>query len=122
MKQIAKQYPLVMRIFLGFVLLWFGVSEIFDPKYFSGYIPQIIAGAFPQSVLVLVQIHGVTLFLLSLCLFFRFHLRYSGILILLILLSIILGLISISGFNEIVVRDIGLFGLALSIWLYEKAQ
>jgi len=37
----------------------------------------------------------------------------------LVLLSIIGGLISMNGLDEIVVRDIGIFGLALSIWLYE---
>ena len=119
LKQFSNNYPLVMRFFLAFVLGWFGISEILTPKYFSGYVPQIATALLPISLYNLVQIHGAVLLILALCLIFRLYLRYTGVVILLVLLSIIGGLISISGFNEIAVRDIGLFGLALSIWLYE---
>lgn len=119
MKRFAKHYPLVMRVFLGFVLLWFGISEILDPKYWSGYVPGVIEKIYPLNLDMLVQIHGLVLFLLSLALFFRFYIRFSGFIVFLVLLSIIFGLIASAGFNEIVVRDIGILGLALAIWLYE---
>lgn len=119
MKKFAAKYPLVMRLFLGFVLLWFGVQEILNPRYWSGYVPQMAIDVLPIPILPFVQGHGVVLAFLAVCFFFRFHLRYVGVIALLVLLSIIGGLISMNGFNEIVVRDIGIFGLALSIWLYE---
>ena len=119
MKKFAEKYHLVMRLSLGFVFLWFGVAEILNPRYWSGYVPQIFTEILPIPILPLVQGHGSVLVFLALCFFFRFYLRYTGVLALLVLLSIIGGLISMNGFDEIVVRDIGLFGLAFSIWLYE---
>lgn len=112
-------YLLVMRFSLAFVFAWFGISEIFNPLYFSGYIPPFVK-AFPFfSPNLFIQTHGIVLTLLSICLIFKFHLRLIGILNILMLMQIIIGLLLISGFSEIVVRDIGLFGLAISIWLYE---
>ena len=107
----------VMRISLSFVFVWFGISEIFNPIYFSGYIPQIITEILPIPILSFVQAHGAVLVFLAVCFLFRFQLRYIGVLAMLVLLSIIGGLISMNGLDEIVVRDIGLFGLALAIWL-----
>lgn len=118
LKKIAGKYPLVMRGFLGFVLLWFGVNEILDPRYWSGYVPPLVGSFFPFEVNFFVQIHGVLLSLLALSLFFKFYIRYTGLITLGVLFSIIFGLIMIDGFTEIVVRDIGLFGLALAIWFH----
>ena len=119
MKKFAVYHPLVMRLSLTFVFGWFGISEILDPKYWSGYIPEMAEKLLPIPLLSLVQIHGIVLVLLAACLILRFYLKYVGALAVFVLLSIIGGLISMQGFNEIVVRDIGLLGLALSIWLHE---
>ena len=106
-----------MRGFLGFVLLWFGVNEILNPRYWSGYVPPLVASLLPFDIHLFVQMHGMVLSLLALSLFLKFYIRYTGLIIIAVLFSIISGLIMIDGFNEIVVRDIGLFGLALAIWL-----
>lgn len=119
MKKFAVKYPLVMRAFLGFVLLWFGVNELLDPRYWSGYVPPIVLQFFPFSVNVFVQAHGIVLSLLGLALFFKIYVRLTGFITMAVLLSIISGLIVTDGFNEIVVRDIGLFGLALAMWLHD---
>lgn len=118
MKKLAFYYPLVMRGFLGFVLLWFGVNEVLNPIYWKGYVPPLVAQFVPFDIHFFVQMHGVVLALLALSLFFKVYIRYTGFITLGVLLSIISGLIMIDGFDEIVVRDIGLFGLALSIWLH----
>lgn len=119
LKKLADKYPLVMRTFLGFVFAWFGISEVLNPRYWSGYVPQVLREILPIPILPLVQGHGAVLTFLAICFLFRFKLRYTGILAMLVLLSIIGGLISMNGFDEIVVRDIGIFGLAVSIWLQE---
>jgi len=108
-----------MRLSLAFVFAWFGISEIFNPVYFSGYIPQFVRILPFFNANLFIQVHGIVLTLLSLCLIFKFHLRATGALNILMLMQIIGALLLISGFNEIVVRDIGLLGLAASIWLYE---
>lgn len=119
LEKLSTNYPLIMRLFLAFVYLWFGIAEILNPRYWSGYVPQMVREFLPIPILSLVQGHGAILAFLGLCFLFRFQLRYTGVLAMLVLLSIIGGLISMNGFDEIVVRDIGLFGLALSIWLRE---
>lgn len=111
-----------MRVSLGFVLLWFGVNEVLDPRYWSGYVPSLVASFLPFGVNLFVQMHGVVLSLLALSLFFKFYIRYTGLLAVGVIFLIISGLIMIDGFNEIVVRDIGLFGLALAIWLHEVKE
>lgn len=108
-----------MRISLAFVFAWFGISEIFNPVYFSGYVPRFVASLPFFNSNLFIQTHGVVLTLLSLCLIFKFYLRLTGILMMFMLTQIIGGLLLVSGFNEIVVRDIGLLGLAISVWLYE---
>lgn len=118
MKKFAVKYPLVMRFSLSFVFLWFGINEILNPRYWSGYVPQMAIEISPIPILSLVQGHGAVLVFLGICFFIRFRLQYTGALALLVLLSIIGGLISMNGFDEVVVRDIGLFGLALAIWLH----
>jgi len=115
-------YARVMRISLAFVFGWFGISEIFNPVYFSGYIPPFVRALPFFNPNLFIQTHGVVLTLLSLCLVLKFYLRITGILNILMLMQLIIGLLLISGFSEIVVRDIGLLGLATSIWLYEITQ
>mgnify|MGYP001595890635 FL=1 len=119
LNKLSANYPLVMRLFLVFVFGWFGINEIINPRYWSGYIPEMIREFLPIPILPLVQGHGAILTFLAICFLFRFKLRYTGVLAILVLLSIIGGLLQTNGFDEIVVRDIGILGLALSVWLYE---
>jgi len=111
-----------MRLSLAFVFLWFGISEIFNPVYFSGYVSVFVKIIPFFNPNIFIQVHGAVLTLLSICLIFKFYLRVTGIINILMLAQIITGLLLISGFNEIVVRDIGLLGLAISIWLYETKK
>ena len=81
--------------------------------------PEVAAKLLPIPLLYLVRIHGIVLVILALCFLLRFYLKYVGIIALLVMFSIIGGVILLNGFDEIVVRDIGIFGLILSVWLYE---
>lgn len=117
-KNLSNHYELIMRVSLGFVFLWFGINEIIDPRYWSGYVPQMARELLPIPILPFVQGHGLVLVILGACLLIKFQLKHVGALAILVLLSIIGGLISMNGFDEIVVRDIGLLGLALAIWFH----
>lgn len=119
LKNLASHNGFIMRIFLAFVLLWFGISEIADPKNWVSYMPTFISSLGNSNFLV--QIHGFILVALSFCLIFKFYLRYTAFLVVLIMLQIIFGLLLISKFevNEIVVRDIGILGLAIGVWFNE---
>lgn len=117
--RLAKQYPFIMRLSLFFVFIYFGISEILNPRYWSGYVSPMVMEILPIPILPFVQGHGAVLTFLAICFIFRFQLRYVGILAILVLLLIIGGLIGMNGFDEVVVRDIGLLGLVLSVWFYE---
>lgn len=115
---LAGKYPLVMRVSLGFVLGWFGVNEILNPVYWSGYVPPLAESLWPFGLNLFVQLHGAILSILGLSLLINKYIRYAGFVSVGVLVTIIGGLIMLNGFNEIVVRDIGLLGLALAIWLH----
>lgn len=119
MNKFTKMYPLIMRLSLVFVFVWFGVNEISNPVYWSGYVPPLVEKFLPFGINLFVQLHGVALSILALALLFKFYIRYAAFLSIIVLFSITGGLIVMNGLNEIAVRDIGLLGLALSIWLYE---
>lgn len=118
MQNLASHNGFIMRIFLAFVFLWFGVSEFVNPTNWVSYMPSFVSGLGLDGNF-LVVIHGLFLIVISFCLIFKFFLRFTGLLAILILLQITFGLLVISKFeiNEIVVRDIGLLGLAIAVWL-----
>ena len=118
LKNLATHNGFIMRIFLAFVFLWFGVSEFADPANWVSYMPSFVS-VLGLDANFLVVIHGLFLIVLSFCLIFKLFLRIASFAAILILLQITFGLLVISKFeiNEIVVRDIGLLGLAIGIWL-----
>lgn len=124
LNNLAVHYGFVMRVFLAFVFVWFGISEIMDPPYFSGYVPPFIQNLPFYDAKMFIQVHGAILVFLSFCLIFKFYLKVTGLFAVLMLGQIIVGLLLTENFeiNEIIVRDIGLLGLALSIWLNELKQ
>ena len=118
LKSLVSHNGFIMRVFLAFVFVWFGISEISNPIHFSGFIPSFVSNLGLDENL-LIQIHGVFLVLLSFCLIFKFYLSVTGLLAILILVQIIFGLLIINNFelDDIIVRDIGILGLAIGIWL-----
>ena len=118
LNNLAAHNGFIMRISLAFVFLWFGVSEIIDPINWVSYLPAFVSSLGIDSNF-LVQIHGILLVIISFCLIFKLYLRYAAFLAVLIIMQITFGLLLISKFeiNEIVVRDIGILGLAIGIWL-----
>lgn len=120
LRSLASHNGFIMRVFLAFVFVWFGISEITDPANWISYMPSFISN-WNIDGNFLVQIHGAILVFLSFCLIFKFYLRLTSFLMVLIMLQITFGLFLISKFepNEIIVRDIGLLGLAVGIWLKE---
>ena len=103
-----KYAPAVLRWGLSLVFLWFGLNEIFLPEDFLGYLPSYL-----PLLEGLIIAHGVTLTLLGLLLAAGIFTRYVAIILALMLLQIIPEL----GYNEIMVRDVGLFFATVSVAL-----
>lgn len=112
----TKQYsPIILRIGLSLVFLWFGFNELFDTATWLSYIPPW-TNDLPIGPITLVLINGgieaVFGILLLLGIFTRFS---AGILAIHHLFILV-----ILGYNEIAIRDFGLFAALIAVFLFGK--
>ena len=98
---------------IGFVMIWFGLNEIFSPQDWTTFVPAIIGLYFSSSILVV--IHGIVLSVCGLSLFLNYYRKVSAMIVSLMLLEIVVDLIRTSGLSDIAVRDIGLFGATFAL-------
>jgi len=109
-----KEYsPVVLRISISLVILWFGFTNIFNPQSLIGYLPKF-AQSLPIEPLSLLLITGIFEVIFGLLLLIGLFTRLSSFLLFLHLLIIIIGL----GYNDIAVRDFGLALATLAIFLH----
>lgn len=97
---------LLLRVGLGGVFVWFGVDKFFHPDLWINYIPLW----FPFASVSFIYVLGVVESLLGLLVLAGFGL--ASLACALMLVPIMFSL----GFNELFVRDFGLFCLALGIY------
>jgi uncharacterized membrane protein YphA (DoxX/SURF4 family) len=100
---------LLLRIGLGGVFLWFGIDKFFHPDIWQHYIPQWFPMLVPVSAFILLL--GIVETLIGAFVLFGLFTRVSAVIAALMLIPIIISL----GYNEIGVRDFGLFLLALGV-------
>ncbi len=103
----------IIRIFLAFVLFWFGINEVMNPGMWVGFVPKFLGSG--STATTLVTIHAIVLILAGLALLAKFYIKYTAIIVALMLIEIILDLISHGGLSGIAVRDIGLLALPLAL-------
>ena len=121
-----KEYSVpIARIGMAFVFLWFGLSQLYDPQSFTGYLPQwILPGqmGMMHSVMAMMyntnfQVSTFVLFngifdsVLGFLLLIGFFTRVVALIAALHLLFIAFSL----GYNDIAIRDVGLALMALSL-------
>lgn len=106
----------ILSLFLGFVVIWFGYNEVTNPEAWGVYVPSFI-GATGAMLNNLVMAHGAVLVLSGLAIIFNFHRKAGASVIALMLLSIVITLVMGAGLDDVAVRDIGLFGMALALAL-----
>lgn len=111
MRRISREF--ILSCFLGFVVIWFGVNEILHPNSWAAFAPDFFEQI--MSVKYLVMIHGAVLLLSGLALIFNIHRRLAAIVLSLMLAHVVFILISVSGLDEIAVRDIGLLGMSIAL-------
>jgi uncharacterized membrane protein YphA (DoxX/SURF4 family) len=104
--------PTAARMLLGLVLLWFGYHELVDPGLWTGYVPVFSATSNLAQILVLA--HGWLLLVLAVALLTGIAPRVAASLAALLLLEIIISL-GVHGLSDLVLRDVGVFGLALAV-------
>jgi hypothetical protein len=94
------------------VFAWFGYHELVDPRLWTGYVPVVSATSTASVVLVLA--HGVLLCVLAVALVVGVAPRAAGAIGALLMVEIVVSL-AVTGINDIVVRDIGVLGLAVAV-------
>jgi len=105
--------PTVARVFLGLVLGWFGYHELVAPELWMGYVPILDTGSSLTQVLVLA--HGWVLLVLAVALVAGIAPRFVAAIACLLLLEIVISLTASAGLSDLVLRDVGVLGLAISL-------
>ena len=108
-RKYKEHAPFVLRISMSFVILWFGLTNIFNPQYLVGYLPKI-AYSLPIEPLTLLLINGIFEVIFGLLLLVGLFTRVVSLVLFLHILIIMFGV----GYNDIAVRD---FGLALATFV-----
>ena len=112
-KKFKEYSPAVLRISISLVILWFGLTNIFNPEVLISYIPEF-AYSFNIGSTTLLLITGIFEIVFGLLLLIGLFTRLSSSLLFLHLLIITIGL----GYNDIAVRDFGLALATLAIFLH----
>ena len=107
--------PVLVRIAMALVFLWFGINQLIEPRDFIGYLPGWTM-SLPISASALVISNGVFEIVFGGLLLFGLFARLSAMLLSLHLFAIAFSL----GYNDIAVRDIGLALATLSVALHGK--
>lgn len=106
-----KEYaPVILRVSVSFVFLWFGLSQILNPSGWTRMIPEYVS--FLASPLTLVYINGVFEVLLALLLVMGYKIRIVSGLLFLHLLHIV----TVVGYGPTGARDFALSLATLSIF------
>jgi uncharacterized membrane protein YphA (DoxX/SURF4 family) len=110
---LAEWAPTAGGILLGLVLAWFGYHELVRPAPWTGYVPVLN----PDSgfAVVLVLIHGWVLLLLAVALVAGVAPRTAAALAAVLLLEIVISLTVSDGLSDLVLRDVGVLGLAVCL-------
>lgn len=124
-----KYAPLVLRIGLALVFLWFGISQLVNTESFIGYIPswisphgaeivhehplQLLHDVPIPSVHIIILANGILETVFGLFLLIGLWTRVSAAILALHLFGIAISL----GYNDIMIRDLGLALATASIFL-----
>ncbi len=106
---------LVMRLALGFVLGWFGVQELHSPSDWGVFVPAFISNHAPNAVNNLVIAHGFLLTFAGAGVLFGLFYLGGAALAVGLLSEVVIALWADSGMSDLVIRDIGLLGLAAAL-------
>jgi uncharacterized membrane protein YphA (DoxX/SURF4 family) len=102
----------VARVLLGLVLAWFGYHELVQPSLWTGYVP-VVSGS--TLLVLLVLTHGWLLLMLAVALLAGIAVRAVSAVAVVLLLQIVTSLAMSNGLSDLVLRDVGVLGLAVCL-------
>ena len=111
--QLAGEWaPTVGRVLLGLVLAWFGYHELVQPSLWTGYVP-VVSGSTLTVLLVLA--HGWLLLMVAVAMLAGIAIRAVAAVAVALLLEIVTSLTISGGLSDLVLRDVGVLGLAICL-------
>ncbi len=110
----SKNYaPIVLRLGLAFVFLWFGINQLLSPNDFMGYLPEFLLNLSFASTLVL--INGVVDLLEGIFFAWGKYVKLTAAVAFVHLLVITISV----GYNDIAIRDVGLLCSIAALYLWD---
>ena len=116
-EKMQKAAPVVLRIGLALVFLWFGFAQLLHTSMWLGLIPKWVTGMSGLQAVTLVHFNGAFEIVFGICLLFGFFTRVVTLLFALHMIHIALTLVAASGLTAISVRDLGLSFAAVTLFL-----
>lgn len=106
---------LFLRLSLAFVFLWFGIDKFVHPDYWiNAWIPLWLVenlNRFNIGALNFIYLSGIFEIVIGIGLVFNLFVKLFALLAALFLIAAILTI----GLNEVIIRDVGLLGIALAL-------
>lgn len=120
---------LLMRLMMGFILGWFGGLQVRSQSDWVDFVPDFISRLSPIADSYLIFLHGSLLLLAAVGIFLGLRFAAASLLATILLSFIIFTLIVGEGSVNLIVRDIGILGLAIGLtfdpvrfWQLDTAQ
>lgn len=113
-ENLSSYAPVILRIGVCLVYLWFGISQLTNPAMWTSYIPDYAIRLAPLSAEQLVLANGIAEVILAALILLGYRVRIFAALLALHALHILVTV----GYSAIGVRDFGIFVAVLSVFLY----
>ena len=110
--------PFLLRIGLGIIFFWFGITKFTNVQDWLRYIPPWLQSLIPISMNLFLYIQGAIETLIGLFLILGIFVKKSAFLAALILIVIIITV----GFNDVSLRDFGLLMIAISLMILGQGK
>ena len=114
MRSYIEYSRILTRISISIVFLWFGITQIINPEYLMGYLPDFIL--ITDFAKTFIYLNGGFEIIFGTLLAIGLFTRTAAFLLTIHLLGIIASL----GYNDIAVRDFGLMLVTFAIFLGGK--
>jgi uncharacterized membrane protein YphA (DoxX/SURF4 family) len=106
--------PVVVRVGVSLVFLWFGSQQLLHTSEWVGLIPDWVPSLSGLTAATLIHFNGAFEIVFGICLLVGYFTRISALLLGLHMLHIM----TIVGYNDIGVRDFGLAMATISVFLH----
>ena len=94
------------------MLAWFGYHELAQPSLWTGYVPVVPASSL---AVLLVLAHGWLLLMLAVAMIAGVAVRAVAAVTVALLLEIVFSLTVAGGLSDLILRDVGVLGLAVCL-------